>query len=122
MALARRGPFPAIKRAMLGEMAQRWTAGWRGMVLAGVIALVAALPGLGLPVVDREEAQTAQSTVQMLETGDFVAVNFQDQIRKGQAVGVYWPQAASVTLFSRPEARDIWAYRLPSIAGAVLAA
>jgi 4-amino-4-deoxy-L-arabinose transferase-like glycosyltransferase len=107
---------------MLGELAERWTAGWRGLVLAGLIALVAALPGLALPVLDREEAQTAQSTVQMLESGDFVAINFQDQIRKGQAVGVYWPQAATVALFSKAEARQIWAYRIPSIIGAIVAA
>lgn len=103
-------------------MVERWTSGWRGLLVAALVALVAALPGLALPVIDREEARTAQSTAQMLATGDFIAINFQDQIRQGQAVGVYWPQAASVALFSSAEARAIWPYRIPSLIGAVLAA
>src|SRR6187455_2767205 len=107
---------------MFGDVVERWTRGWRGLVIAGLVALVAALPGLALPVLDREEARTAQSTAQMLETGDFIAINFQDQIREGQAVGVYWPQAISVAVLSNSEARAIWAYRIPSLIGAVIAA
>lgn len=107
---------------MLDQLVQRWTAGWRGLALAGLVALVAALPGVALPVIDREEARTAQATAQMLESGDFIAINFQDQIRQGQSVGVYWPQAAAVAVLSDAQARDIWPYRLPSLVGAVLAA
>src|SRR5205085_6250556 len=37
-------------------------------------------------------------------------------------VGIHWLQAASVRALSRPEARQIWAYRIPSLMGAMLAA
>lgn len=107
---------------MLAAFADRWTVGWRGLALAALVALIAALPGLALPVTDREEALTAQASAQMLESGDFVVVNFQDRVREGQAIGVHWPQAASVAAFSSAPARAIWAYRIPSLIGAMLAA
>jgi 4-amino-4-deoxy-L-arabinose transferase-like glycosyltransferase len=97
--------------------------GWRGRLLAALIALIAALPGLiALPVVDRDEARFAQSTAQMLETGDLVAIDYQDQARSQEPVLIHWLQAASVTLLSHAEARQIWAYRIPSLLGAMLAA
>jgi 4-amino-4-deoxy-L-arabinose transferase-like glycosyltransferase len=97
--------------------------GWRGRVIAALIALAAALPGLiALPVVDRDEARVAQSTAQMLETGDFVGIDYQDQPRSQAPVLIHWLQAASVALVSHAEARQIWAYRIPSVLGAMLAA
>ena len=97
--------------------------GWRGRLLAALIALIAALPGvIALPVVDRDEARFAQSTAQMLETGDLVAIDYQDQARSQEPVLIHWVQAASVSLLSHAEARQIWAYRIPSLLGAMLAA
>jgi 4-amino-4-deoxy-L-arabinose transferase-like glycosyltransferase len=97
--------------------------GWRGRVIAALIALVAALPGLiALPTVDRDEARFAQSTAQMLETGDFISIDFQDQARSQTPVLIHWLQAASVALVSHAEARRIWAYRIPSLLGAMLSA
>jgi len=97
--------------------------GWRGRLLAALIALMAALPGLiALPVVDRDEARFAQSTAQMLESGDIVAIDYQDQARSQEPVLIHWLQAASVALVSHTEARRIWAYRIPSLLGAMLAA
>lgn len=97
--------------------------GWRGRLLAALIALVAGLPGvIGLPVTDRDEARFAQATAQMLETGDFVSINFQDVPRDKKPVGIHWLQSASVALVSSAQARRIWAYRLASLAGAMLAA
>ena len=97
--------------------------GWRGRVLAALIALVAALPGLlSLPTIDRDEARFAQSTAQMLESGDFVSIDYQDAARGQEPVLIHWLQAASVALVSHAEARQIWAYRIPSVLGAMLAA
>jgi 4-amino-4-deoxy-L-arabinose transferase-like glycosyltransferase len=97
--------------------------GWRGRLLAALIALIAGLPGLvALPVTDRDEARFAQATAQMLETGDFVSINFQDVPRDKKPVGIHWLQAASVALVSSAQARHIWAYRIASVLGAVLAA
>lgn len=75
-----------------------------------------------MPPLDRDESRFAQATVQMLETGDFIAIRFQEDERNKKPAGIHWLQAASVSLFSSVEAREIWAYRLPSLAGAVLAA
>jgi 4-amino-4-deoxy-L-arabinose transferase-like glycosyltransferase len=105
-----------------GELA-RWSRGWRGPALAALIAFVAGLPGLlAVPPLDRDESRFAQATAQMLESRDFVVIHYQDQPRFKKPVGIHWLQAASVSLLSSPEARDIWAYRIPSLLGAMLAA
>jgi 4-amino-4-deoxy-L-arabinose transferase-like glycosyltransferase len=96
---------------------------WRGPMLAGFVALMAALPGaLGLPPLDRDESRFAQASAQMLETGDFVTIRFQDTPRFKKPIGIYWLQAAAVKAFSKVESREIWAFRVPSILGAILAA
>jgi len=105
-----------------GELA-RWSRGWRGPAAAAFVALLAGLPGLlALPPLDRDESRFAEATAQMLETGDFVVIRYQDQPRFKKPVGIHWLQAASVSLLSNPEDRAIWAYRIPSLLGAMLAA
>jgi len=105
-----------------GELA-RWSRGWRGPAMAALVALLAGLPGVfAVPPLDRDESRFAQATAQMLETRDFVVINYQDQPRFKKPVGIHWMQAASVSLLSSPEAREIWAYRIPSVLGAMLAA
>src|SRR5690606_13841966 len=68
------------------------------------------------------EGRYAQATAQMLETGDFVRIRFMDAPRNKKPAGIHWLQAASVSALSDVEARQIWAYRLPSVIGAMLAA
>ena len=107
----------------LQERLEGWARGGRGPLMAAIVAVIAGLPGLFLtPTVDRDEPRFAQATAQMLESGDFVSPRFQDQPRFKKPVGIYWLQAASVTLVSHVEDREIWAYRLPSLLGAALAA
>src|SRR3954454_20009204 len=58
----------------------------------------------------------------MVESGDFVDIRFQDDVRYKKPVGIYWMQAAVVEAagkfgLSRPQAR-IWLYRIPSLIGA----
>lgn len=91
--------------------------------MAALVALFAALPGaMGLPPLDRDESRFAEASAQMLETGDFVTIHFQDAPRFKKPVGVYWLQAAAVRALSKVESREIWAYRIPSVLGAMLAA
>jgi 4-amino-4-deoxy-L-arabinose transferase-like glycosyltransferase len=97
--------------------------GWRAPVFAALVALIAGLPGLlALPVLDRDEARFVQVTARMLETGDFFDIRDRDQTRQQQPLGPHWLQAASVAAVSPVEARWIWAYRIPSLLGAMLAA
>jgi 4-amino-4-deoxy-L-arabinose transferase-like glycosyltransferase len=90
------------------------------------LVLAACLPGfLSIPPIDRDEARFSQATKQMLETRDFVDIRFQDEARHKKPVGIYWLQAASATLGGAlgvdDARRKIWLYRLPSLAGALLA-
>lgn len=101
----------------------RFIAGWRGPALAALLTLIAGLPGLLLlPPLDRDEARFAQATSQMLESGDFVDIRYQDQPRWKKPVGIHWMQAAVVATVSDPAHRAIQPYRIPSLLGAMLAA
>jgi hypothetical protein len=89
-----------------------------------VLALLAFLPGfVSLQPIDRDEPRFAQATKQMLESGDFVDIRFQDEARHKKPVGIYWMQAAVVTAgeaLGVPEARTTIAlYRIPSLLGAL---
>ncbi len=72
---------------------------------------------------DRDEPRFAQASKQMLETGDFVDIRFQEEARHKKPVGIYWLQSASVAMgkvLGVPDAqRQIWLYRIPSLLGAV---
>ncbi len=93
----------------------------KDMLLLTLLVLAMALPGLsGLPVIDRDEARYAQATVQMLESGDYINIKFQDRARNKKPAGAYWLQAASVKMFSDVKKRDIWAHRIPSVIAAIL--
>ncbi|MBT8473148.1 MAG: glycosyltransferase family 39 protein [Marinicaulis sp.] len=95
---------------------------WVDLALVTMFAAFVGFAGaFSMPPLDRDEARFAQATVQMLETGDFVNIRFQDKERNKKPVGIHWLQAASVSLFSDVERREIWAFRLPSIIGAVIA-
>ncbi len=97
--------------------------GWRAPAVIVALMLCAVLPGVfAMPPLDRDESRFAQATTQMFETGDFVRISFQDEPRHKKPVGIHWLQALSVGATGGPEARAIWAFRLPSIAGALLAA
>ncbi|HVY86157.1 MAG TPA: glycosyltransferase family 39 protein [Caulobacterales bacterium] len=119
VALAGEAPGAAIL-----DRAWRWAAhGWRAYVVIACLSLCASLPGLvATPPLDRDESRFAQSTAQMLESGDFVRIRLQEEARNKKPIGIYWMQAASVAMFSSPSARAIWAYRLPSLLGALVAA
>ena len=89
-----------------------------------VCGLVLFLPGFfNIPPIDRDEARFAQATKQMVESGDFVDIRFQDDVRYKKPVGIYWMQSAVVETASAlglPRAQvRIWLYRIPSLIGAI---
>src|ERR1700733_10063204 len=100
-----------------------WLLGARPYVLLAALCLLLYLPGIAtIPPLDRDEARFAQATRQMLETGDFLRIRFQNEARNNKPAGIYWLQAAAVSTFSTPQSTAIWPYRLPSLVGAGLAA
>lgn len=91
------------------------------IMLIFLLALAIFLPGqTTLPPTDRDEARFAQASRQMLESGDFLDIRFQDSARYNKPVGAYWLQAASAAL-AGGAGSEIWAYRLPSLLAAALA-
>lgn len=80
-----------------------------------VLAMLAAAVLIGhqtVPPMDRDESRFAQASKQMLASGDYVTVRFQDELRAKKPAGIYWLQSAAAGLFG---ADDIAAYRLPSL-------
>src|SRR3982750_3810102 len=95
-----------------------WLTGFRPYLLLAGFCLLLYLPGIAaIPPLDRDEARFAQATRQMLGTGDFLRIRFQDEARNKKPAGIYWLQAGSVSLFSTPGSTAIWPYRLPSLIG-----
>jgi 4-amino-4-deoxy-L-arabinose transferase-like glycosyltransferase len=106
------------KRALSGLAGTRWLAA--AFIIALCLALY--LPGFAsLPVTDRDEARFTQATKQMLETGSFIDIRFQDDPRYKKPIGIYWLQALSVASLSPDRLTDIWAYRVPSLLGIIAA-
>src|SRR3954454_24026864 len=96
----------------------------RAVAVLVLAALLAFLPGFfQIPPTDRDEARFAQATKQMLETGEYVDIRFQDEVRYKKPVGIYWLQVAVVktaeALGVRNARQKIWLYRIPSLIGAV---
>ncbi|WP_416898737.1 MAG: ArnT family glycosyltransferase [Minwuia sp.] len=96
-----------------------WPAALRYGLLT-VIALLLFLPGFtSIPPVDRDESRFAQATKQMVQSGDYVDIRMQDAPRHKKPAGIYWLQAVSVHVTGAVDA--IWAYRIPSLIGAIAA-
>mgnify|MGYP001290197130 CR=1 FL=1 len=100
--------------------------GWRGYALIALIALTSGLFGAArVPVMDAPvEARFVQASRQMVESGDYIRIRWQDQDRNKKPVGIHWLQAASAQAFLPLTGRlnTVWPYRLPSALGVVLAA
>src|SRR6185437_9608298 len=96
----------------------------RSALFLTIVGLLFFLPGFfNIPPIDRDEPRFAQATKQMVETGDFVDIRFQNEVRYKKPVGIYWLQAAAVETASSlglPRAQiRIWLYRVPSLIGAI---
>jgi 4-amino-4-deoxy-L-arabinose transferase-like glycosyltransferase len=111
-------PAPRLSGATpIGPTSRSTLPGYFFLIL---ICLVFFVPGLStLPPMDRDESRFAQASSQMIETGDFVRIRFQDEPRNKKPIGIYWLQAASAALSGTAESRKIWPYRIPSLLGAI---
>jgi 4-amino-4-deoxy-L-arabinose transferase-like glycosyltransferase len=94
----------------------------RAAVLLVFVALCAFLPGFtAIPPVDRDEPRYAQASKQMMETGNYFDIRFQEQPRYLQPAGIYWLQVAAAKITGYGPEAPIWVYRLPSLLGATTA-
>ncbi|MCB2079434.1 MAG: glycosyltransferase family 39 protein, partial [Novosphingobium sp.] len=85
-----------------------------------VLSLGCFLSGFfSLPPIDRDEARFVQATKQMVESGDYIDIRIQDEVRYKKPAGIYWLQAAAVQASGQGAQAPIWVYRLPSLIAAV---
>ncbi len=98
--------------------------GERPALFYPVLALLALLlyfPGqMEVPPLDRDEPRFAQASKQMVETGNYIEIAFQDEPRLKKPIGIYWLQSASAGLLAPDSPTALWAYRLPSYLAIVL--
>src|SRR5579872_7083017 len=95
-----------------------WLARRPKLVLA-LLCLLLWTPGiLSLPALDRDESRFAESSRQMLDSGDVVDIRFGQVPRYKKPIGIYWLQAAATAAAGRAygsggDESRIWTYRLP---------
>jgi 4-amino-4-deoxy-L-arabinose transferase-like glycosyltransferase len=108
---SQRAPAPARQRGDLGAV-----------VALVLLCLAFLLPGLtSLPPTDRDESRFAQATRQMVQSGDYLDIRFQDEPRHRKPGGIYWLQALALRLTGMESEDEIWPYRLPSLLAAIAA-
>ena len=92
----------------------------RQYALLAALALAIYLPGrAALPPLDRDEPRYMQATAQMLQSGNFIDIRFQDHPRYLQPAGIYWLEAAAVAVSGTLKHRQVWGWRIPSLIAAV---
>jgi len=114
-------PAPAAKPETPGWFARAFTMlSRRPRLVLTLFCLILWAPGVAiLPPTDRDESRFAQSSKQMLESGDFVDIHFGAMPRYKKPVGIYWMQAATTAIAGLGDRNRIWTYRLPSLLGAL---
>ena len=101
----------------------RLSTGWKAWICLFLITFSAAAPGVFLlPALDRDESRFAQASKEMLEEGDYIRIQYQDELRNKKPAGIHWLQAGATALLTSPEVNQIWTYRVPSWLGASFAA
>jgi 4-amino-4-deoxy-L-arabinose transferase-like glycosyltransferase len=94
----------------------------QALSILALTSLLLFLPGFfSLPPIDRDESRFAQATKQMVMSGDYINIRFQNEARNKKPIGIYWLQALAVKLSGLHEKAPIWVYRLPSLFGAIFA-
>jgi 4-amino-4-deoxy-L-arabinose transferase-like glycosyltransferase len=95
----------------------------RPYAVLALLGLLLWLPGiLSLPPLDRDESRFAQSSRQMVESGDLIDIRFGHVPRYKKPIGIYWLQSASTAVLGMGSDHRIWTYRVPSLLGGIAAA
>jgi len=115
-----RGDLPRAWAQASARMLER-----RPRLTLVLLCLALWLPGFfSLPATDRDEARFAQASRQMVESGNYVQIRLGEEERNKKPAGIHWLQAAAVHAVEASglgDRGDIWVYRLPSLAGGLLA-
>ena len=125
-AIAAPAPMPAPPPEPRGTRIRRGLTRFAYPLLA-LLCLGLWLPGiLSLPALDRDESRFAQSSRQMLDSGNFIDIRFGNEPRYKKPAGIYWAQAATTAVAGHVENIEgdhshIWTYRLPSLLGGIAA-
>jgi len=113
-------PVPAVPATRAGRLLSLLARYW--YVSLTLICLALWTPGvLSLPPLDRDESRFAQSSRQMLESGNFIDIRFGHVPRYKKPVGIYWLQAVATAIAGHGDRSHIWTYRLPSLIGGIIA-
>ena len=87
-----------------------------------IFSLLLTVPGIStFPPLDRDESRYVQASKQMVESGDYIDIRFQEDTRYKKPIGIYWLQSAAVELSGQGADAPIWIYRLVSVLGVALA-
>jgi 4-amino-4-deoxy-L-arabinose transferase-like glycosyltransferase len=89
---------------------------WILWAILSATGLVYLLGNQSVPLWDRDEPRYAQTSRQMLQSGDWVVPRFLDTVRTAKPVLIYWCQAASMRLLGD----NAFAARFPSTIAMVL--
>jgi len=73
-----------------------------------------------VPLWDRDEPRFAQTSRQMLQSGDWVVPRLYDNVRTAKPPLIYWVQAASMELIGQEGPASVFAVRLPSSIAMIL--
>lgn len=98
---------------------QRWTnARYRSaltLLLIGA-ALCYIIGNAAAPLFDRDEPRYAVTSLNMLESGDWVTPRLLGEVRTAKPPAIYWLQASSIAVFGK----NAFAVRLPGTVGVLL--
>lgn len=99
------------QRGLAGSARRGLSLRWRTGLIIAVCGLVYLLGNGQVSLWDRDEPRYAQTSKQMLESGDWVVPHLLDKVRTAKPILVYWCEAAAMKLLGRS---DEFAARLPS--------
>lgn len=90
---------------------------FRSFLLLAAAACVYLVGNATIALWDRDEPRYAQTSRQMLQSGDWVVPHLMDDVRGAKPIFIYWCQAISMKLTGHD---DAFAARLPSVIGMML--
>ena len=86
-----------------------------------ILSVVVLIGHQALPPMDRDESRFAQASKQMQQTGDYVTVRFQDELRAKKPAGIYWLQSSFARIFGPDEIASYRFVNLLALLAAVFA-